>query len=112
MANVLLTMNTLQSALTSHISISFGTLGLLTLVDKFGNIPGNYKKYINMCVVLYAISFSLIGIVDYYDSYHRLIKKDSKFSTWDKLLVFIYMFLGLVMLSVIFILSIYIIKSS
>lgn len=113
MTNVLLTMNTLQSSLTSHISISFGTLGLLTLVDKFGNIPANSKFYINVCVVLYAASFIFIGMIDYHDSYIRMSKKDDYgFTHWDKLAVHLYLFLGFVMTTVILLLSYYILKAS
>tara|TARA_Y100001980_G_C14553124_1_gene338074 strand:+ start:848 stop:1189 length:342 start_codon:yes stop_codon:yes gene_type:complete len=113
MSSSVMSINSLQGVLTSHISISFGTLGALALVDKLNVLPSNYNNYIKLCIVIYAISFALIGFIDYYDSYLRYLADDTiKFTHWDKILAHIYMILGLIMISVIIILSIFIMKQN
>jgi ABC-type spermidine/putrescine transport system permease subunit II len=113
MSSSVMSINSLQGVLTSHISISFGTLGALALVNRLKVLPKNYEHYIKISIIIYAISFALLGYIDYYDSYLRYLRDDEiKFTTWDKILAHIYMILGIMMISVIVILSIFILKKN
>ena len=106
--------SSLQSGLTSHISISFGALGLLALLDRFDDetIPFDLRKYIQVGVILYSIAYGALGVIDYHNSI-QLIKNDKKLklSHWDDTISEIYIILGCVMVSIIMIISWYILTT-
>ena len=105
----------LQSGLTSHISISFGALGLLALLDRFDDetIPFDLRKYIQVGVILYSIAYGALGVIDYYNSIQS-IKNDKKLklSQWDDTISEIYVILGSIMVSILIIISWFIITTN
>jgi hypothetical protein len=103
------TLSELHTTFTTHLGLTITSLGLLTFINiqKLQNV-----HFINMCIICFALIYTVIGVADFLDGFFNHLDKETKknLSTWDKILSYIYIVLGFIMCLVIIIISIKLFK--
>lgn len=93
----------IKNDLTSHISIAFSSLGLLTFIQskEITNI-----LFAKICIIIFALTFTIVGLIDYIKEY-TLLKQNQNISptALDNILSIVYLVLGILMCFVILFLS-------